>query len=269
MAHKEVLKTDNRGLSLVELIIAISIGVIVSGAIAALITFALRTYRNESVNTSMQYELQSNINMMMDEIMCSSSLVVSQNGGEITELGKAYTKYAMFGTPNTNITIGGATVKGFKGVIFVPSKVTDGKFKIYMKKVEAKLPDTARTLRTVKDLADYEYGTFGDLSGDFTKYLLGENATQFVIVPDPNNTSFDTSDPDASKHSYKNPIEVRVVLSFEDNGWGTKKYTKHVDETAYMRNKVDETVYTTVTPKVTDGNVYVNGKAYVPKKKDD
>lgn len=262
-------KQDNRGLSLVELIIAISIGVIVSGSIAALITFAMRTYRNESVNTSMQYELQSNINMMMDEIMGSASLVVSQNGGNIAETGKAYTKYAMFGIPNTDVKVGGSTVKGFKGVIFVPSKVEGGKFKIYMKKVEAKLPDTTKSLKTVKDLAEYEYGLFGDLSGDFTKYLLGENATQFVIEPDPNHTSFDVSDPDPLKHTYKNPIEVRVELKFENNGWGDKPYSKHVDDITYIRNKVDEVVYSSLTPAVTDTNVYVDGKAYNTKKKDE
>ena len=50
-------KLNDKGLSLVELIVAISIGVIVSASIAALLTFSIRMYRNESVNTSMQYEL--------------------------------------------------------------------------------------------------------------------------------------------------------------------------------------------------------------------
>ena len=81
MKISEEFKQNNRGLSLVELIVSISIGVIVSGSIAALMVFALRTYRNESVNTSMQYELQTSINMMMDEIMGAQDLVVIQNDG--------------------------------------------------------------------------------------------------------------------------------------------------------------------------------------------
>ncbi len=264
-----LVKLNNKGLSLVELIIAISIGVIVSGSIAALLTFAIRTYRNESVNTSVQYELQSNINMMMDQIMSSSSLVVVQNGGNISDTGVAYTKYAMFGTPNSDIKVGGVTKKGFKGVIFVPSKVEGGQFKIFMKKVESVIPDASKSVSTVKDLAAYEYGLFGDFSGDFTKYLLGENATQFVILPDPNGICFDTSDPDPAKHTYKNPIEVKVELQFEKKGWGDKDYKKHVDDITYMRNRVDEIVYKTVTPAVRDGNVYVDGKSYAPQKKDD
>ncbi len=228
------IKLNNRGLSLVELIIAISIGVIVSGSIAALITFALRTYRNESVNTSMQYELQSNINMMMDEIMGASAFVVEQAGSDPTVTGEAYTKYAMFGNPNA--TVGG--VKGFKGVIFVPSAAdSEHKFKIYMKKVEKKGSEyTSLSALAVSESAIPE--------ADAIKYLLGENATQFVIIPDPVDTEHTAHvSLDDTKHTYTNPIPVKVELQFERNGWGTKKYSKHVNDTTYLRNKVTESIY--------------------------
>ena len=143
MGKNEVYKLNNRGLSLVELIVAISMGVIVSAAIAALIIFSIRMYTNESTNTAMQYELQSNINMMMDEIMGASALAVKQNSPAVALTdppaaapGTPYTQYAMFGDPNADV--GGE--KGFSGVIFVAkaeSGVTD-RFNIYMKKVEKK-----------------------------------------------------------------------------------------------------------------------------------
>ena len=231
-------KLNNKGLSLVELIVAISIGVIVSGSIAALITFSIRTYRNESVNTSLQYELQSNLNMMMDEIMGAQTLVVVQNAS-----GEPATQYAMFGNPNSSITLDdGTTAKGFKGVIFVPSKPNgDGKFKIYMKNAEGVVSGT------ISDFAENEFNnvfkmTFDDAGFNpdtdtsLTKYLLGENATQFSIVPDPNGTSLEGS-------TYTNPIEVKVELQFERNGWGTKKYSKHVDDITYLRNKVKDSIY--------------------------
>ena len=216
-----------------ELIIAISIGVIVAGSIAALIAFSIRMYNNESVNTAMQYELQSNLNMMMDEIMGASAFVVEQDSTvNLTDTGKPYTKYAMFGNPNADI--GGS--KGFKGVIFVPSTVTDGKFSIYMKEVEA-VPAT-----TIKALAASE--SAGVLAAaDKTPYLLGENATKFAIIPDPRSISFDKTDPDPTKYTYVNPIEVKVELQFEKHGWGSNNYSKHVDDTTYLRNKVTETIY--------------------------
>ncbi len=248
MNTRENVKLNNSGLSLVELIIAISIGVIVSGSIAALISFSIRMYNNESVNTAMQYELQSNINMMMDEIMGSSAFVVVQDSTvNLSDTGKPYTKYAMFGNPNANV--GGA--KGFKGVIFIPGAPdSDNRFKIYMKKVEKKTSEfpvpPGGTTGTLSSLALSE-SSLPASDDDKVKYLLGENATQFVIIPDPQNISLDdTTDP--INATYTNPIEVKIELKFEKNGWGTKKYEKHVDDITYLRNKVQDTVYVGSTP---------------------
>ena len=234
-------KLNNKGLSLVELIVAISIGVIVSGSIAALITFSIRTYRNESVNTSMQYELQTNLNMMMDEIMGASVFVIKQKNSPtpipITDPptdapGKPYTEYALFGNVYTPP---GSTDKRIKGVIFV-SEDSTGKFKVYMDRFDVNAP------ADLESFAELESGISGE------QYLLGENLTQFAIVPDM--SSFidtpDSDDPDDStkiKHEYRNPISFRINLSFERNGWGSKVVKKHVDDTTFLRNKVMDTVY--------------------------
>ena len=72
-----------------------------------------------------------------------------------------------------------------------------------------------------------------------------------MIKPDPNSISFD-----ATQLTYTNPIEVKVELDFEKNGWGTKKYSKHVDDITYLRNKVTDPVY-------------VDGTKYKLKKKEE
>ena len=223
-------KLNDKGLSLVELIVAISIGVIVSASIAALLTFSIRMYRNESVNTSMQYELQTNLNMMMDEIMGASTMVVEQNTGvALTDTGKPYTKFAMFGK------VTGSSTKKFTGVIFVSSPAdSDNKFKIYMNRIKDK-----DVTSTISALANAEYSTVsGAFATNPNPYLLGENATQFIIQPDPDAHSFD-----ATEKTYTNPIEVKVELLFERNGWGTKKYSKHVDDITYLRNKVTDSIF--------------------------
>lgn len=239
----ERIKQNNKGLSLVELIVAIAIGVIVSGSIAALMVFAIRTYRNESVNTSMQYELQSNLNMMMDEIMGASVFVVKQNGGMSPVVppadapGKPCTEFAMFGklyTPS------GGTKK-FKGVVFVSETVASpGKFKVYMNRIDEECPGS------YTDIEKFAAGKASDTQNDM--YLLGENLTQFEIVP--NTSCFidtpDPSDPDEptkTKHEYNNPISFSVNITFERNGWGSKVIKKHVSDTTYLRNKVVDTVY--------------------------
>lgn len=258
MILKEDDKLNNKGLSLVELIIAISIGVIVAGSIAALMNFAIRIYRNESVNASTQYELQTNINMMMDEVMESSTVVVVQRGG-----GEPQTKYAMFGTVTPGDKKSDPVIDPFfKGVIFVPSKANaNGRFKLYMKKVESAFSGT------LQELADDEYDVnFGDFDTDSydpdddterIQYLMGENATQFEVKVDPNGGTDgrclkknvkkkrDVDDPDTWEYEYNyvNPIEVGVKLKFEKDGWGGRKFEKQVDEVVYMRNKVRDTIY--------------------------
>lgn len=243
MTERGFEKMNNRGLSLVELIVAVSMASIVAATISALIVFAIRMYKNEGTNTEMQYELQTNINMMMDEIMSSSALVVEQNSGidiahvnTKTDIQLPYTKYALFGNPNAKITpIGGGTeFVGFKGAIFVSSAPdSEGRFKVYMNRIaEAITPGT-----TIQSFAAAKAAaTTG------TQYLLGENLTQFVIEPDPENRSLDAVT-DPSNPVYKNPIEVKVELRFSGKGWGTKEYNKHVDDVTYMRNKVTTSIY--------------------------
>ena len=244
-------KLNDKGLSLVELIVAISIGVIVSASIAALLTFSIRMYRNESVNTSMQYELQTNLNMMMDEIMGASTMVVEQNTGvALTDTGKPYTKFAMFGK------VTGSSTKKFTGVIFVSSSAdSDNKFKIYMNRINDEVVPVSETYPYPKALEKFAKDQYANVSGAFATnpnpYLLGENATQFIIQPDPDAHSFD-----ATEKTYTNPIEVKVELLFERNGWGTKKYSKHVNDITYLRNKVTD-------------SIYIDGVPYNIKKKDD
>ena len=213
------LKQDNNGLSLVELIVAISIGVIVSGSIAALLTFSIRTYRNESVNTSLQYELQSNINMMMDEIMGAQSIVVVQNAtSDVTSGNLLYTKYALFGK-----FVDLETKYKFSGVIFASSeKGSDGKYKIYMNRFTDVEGDSPLKIAI---------SCYNTVASGGTQFLLGENATQFVIEP----ISLDDI-----KKEYNNPISVKVELQFEKNGWGSREYKKHVSDVTYLRNKVTD-----------------------------
>ncbi len=235
------LKQNNKGLSLVELLVAISIGAIVAGSIAALMTFAIRMYRNESVNTQLQYELQSNLNMMMDEIMSAQTLVVDQNNIAITTMGEAYTKYALFGTVRST---------GFEGVIFVSSAAgSDGTFKVYMDRITSTLTDP-------KEVAAAAYTSVtAHFADDPNPYLLGEFVTRFVIQPDPHSTCFSVDPKDSTKHLYTNPVSVSVELDFKKKGWGDKEYKKHVKDEVYLRNRLSSPIYVGVSDAFTEYKV--------------
>ena len=239
---------DNRGLSLVELIVAISIGVIVSGSIAALLVFAIRMYRNEIVNTSIQYELQTNLNTIMDEIMSSQTVVVVQNSGiSIDQVNTKddrkmpFTRCALFGK-FTGVSDG--SVK-FSGVVFVSSSPdSNGKFKVYMNRVtDVGGADPKAVMKSC-------YGTVKSaFSKDPNPYLLGENVVQFAVLPDPDNSCLNDTE-----LTYTNPMPVRVELSFSQNGWGDKVYNKHVGDKTYLRNEIENiTAGSNIIPNVYTG----------------
>lgn len=249
-------KKDNKGFSLVELLVAITIGAVVSGAVIALISFSLKTYNNEKVNSSMQFELQTNLNQIMDEIMASSGMVIKQADADRTY-------YAAFG----DFTWGAKDASNhdlkkvtFDGVVFVSSAPdAQGKFRVYMnrKKVvdaaDAKTAVVSMVEDIVTDVASPDFS-----SAD--KYLLGENVVKFRLTPDSHNTFLsgvptkyaynDSSDSSIKKTEgrYVNPLSVKVELSVSEMGTG-KTYTKSVVDEATMRNKavvdifIDDKIY--------------------------
>lgn len=226
MSEMSKKKLNNKGLSLVELLVAISVGVIVSGAIAALMLFAIRMYRNESANLSAQYELQTNVNQIMDTIMGANCYVIqSKEPGSVLI---SDTHYAAFGKYNTS---------GFEGVIFVAgaeNPIGSGRFNIYMGR------DTwsGGTL-----LAAVQAGVSAieaDM-GSNSQYLLGEGSSQFRIEPKVLTVSPKTYF-NITSEGYKNPLSVEVELNFQKDATG-KVVDKHVKDEALIRNKISTDIY--------------------------
>ena len=143
-------------------------------------------------------------------------------------------------------------------MIFVSETMdSPDKFKIYMNRID----DVDWTDGGTYDNIDsFAAGMASDARKDI--YLLGENLTQFAIVPNETNNFIDTPDPsdphnsDKTKHEFNNPINFDVSLTFERNGWGSKIIKKHVSDVTYLRNKVTDTVY-------------LDGTGYDLKKKDE
>lgn len=257
-------KLHNEGFTMVELIIAIAIGAIISGAVAAFMTFSIRNYRDQSVNADMQFELQTNLNQMMDEIMASSGMVIVQNSGTPL-VDEPHTKYAVFGNFNTDVVDNSSgspvTGKGFRGVILIAGqKDSDGRFNIYMNRIEKIMSGTPNDMATtiyndIKDKVDETNSAYLDPN----PYLLGMNATVFDLTPDPNNVWLNTPTPSptpavAPDKEYVNPLAVKVELQFAKDAT-SHTVTKRVEDIAYMRNKAT-------------GSIFIDGVEYKLKKKE-
>lgn len=199
---------DNRGITLVELIVSFTVGTIIASAIAGLITFSLRMYRNESVKTSLQYELQNTLNMIMDEAMGSSGMVVNNTGDT--------TNYVAFGDFAEN---------DFDGVIFVSDLSSNC---LYMDRISANVVSASGN-----SIADKVNTIISASESDKKQYLLGEKATKFKITPLV----------DTANKTYKNPLSVEILLEFQDKGWNARLIDKAVNDTADMRNYITQPIY--------------------------
>ncbi len=242
------IKRDNKGLSLVELIIAISVGVIVSASIASLIAFSIRSYHNQSVNTAMQYEIQTNINQVMDAIMSSSGLVIVQ--------GADKTDYAGFGHfTETRNAVGAVTSVSFTGIVLASGDrdATKGTFDIYMRRVDGSAENPAGTgTDAEKAVQDAVSAITSEAVTDKRPFLLGQNAKEFklTVETDPAKSSCIVSAPSESDPgAYINPLSVDVELEFEKDGTG-RTINKSVKDNAIMRNKVT-------------ADIWIGGKRYV------
>ena len=77
---KSKLGKDNKGFSLVELLVAITISAIVAGGIGYLLTTSLRMYNKDTVDVSLQQELQITLNQIVDYAMESETIVADFDG---------------------------------------------------------------------------------------------------------------------------------------------------------------------------------------------
>ncbi|MCR5591432.1 MAG: prepilin-type N-terminal cleavage/methylation domain-containing protein [Lachnospiraceae bacterium] len=232
--RKENLKLNDNGLSLVELIVAISIGVIVSGSIAALMNFAINMYRNESANVSAQYELQTNVNQMMDTIM-GANCVVIQKVDSPDPAGRI-THYAAFGK------FDGTGTHKFDGVVFVSGSENpagSGRFNIYMDRGIWNDPSSGNAKEIVAKRVTEIEGAMGTTPNP---YLLGEGSTKFRIEPKVLTASPSKTYVNISSTGYKNPLGIEVELNFDKDATG-KVVHKHVEEEALIRNKISVPIY--------------------------
>ena len=223
------LKHNNKGLSLVELIVAISVGVIVASAIAALMTFAIRMYRNESANLSAQYELQTNVNQIIDSIMGANCYVIQKVNTPSATAPNRLTEYAAFGKFNGS---------DFDGVIFVAGEEKpsgSGRFNIYMDR--GKWPGSTALAAVSSQVSVIN----ADMTSAHSRYLLGEGSTQFRIEP-----KILTASPktyvNITASGYKNPLSVEVELNFQKDATG-KVVNRHVKDEALIRNKISTNIY--------------------------
>lgn len=86
----KTMKDNNKGLSLVEIIVAIAIGSIVLTAVMLLIVQGVKSYRTQSTKASLQNDVNIALNQISDNIMEGTCLTISNL---TNSEGEVYTSY--------------------------------------------------------------------------------------------------------------------------------------------------------------------------------
>lgn len=95
------LKSDNKGLSLVEMLISFAILSIVTVALMGLMTTGMRFFRSNTAYIGLQYEYQTVMTQLREYVVdCNGGIVTSADGNTLYIVNREL----------TTITVGGATI---------------------------------------------------------------------------------------------------------------------------------------------------------------
>lgn len=179
------VQKDNRGITLIELIIAIAISTIIVGAATFLLSTAQKNYSSASATIDLQSEAQ----ILMEQM---GTWIMEGNRVDVNATGDKLTVYQIPRKVTTNRPTGAEALKtdASKRVFWLSNKL-NGKTMLYMKKFEGIAdPDSDTT-----DVADADA---------ILDNCIGEYVTSFSAVED------------TSK------AKVTITLEFRQ---GTQKYS--------------------------------------------
>lgn len=179
------VQKDNRGITLIELIIAIAISTIVVGAATFLLSTAQKNYSSASASVDLQSEAQ----ILMEQM---GTWIMEGNRVEVNAAGDKLTVYQIPRKVTTTRPTGAETLKTdtSKRVFWISNKLK-GKKMLYMKKFDG--------------IADPDSDTTDVVDADaILDNCIGEHVTSFSAVED------------TSK------AKVTITLEFRQ---GTQKYS--------------------------------------------
>lgn len=206
---------ENKGFSLVELLVSMAIAAIVTGSIGYLLVTSLRMFNNETSDVVVQQELQVTINQILDYAMESEFVSVWFDEDDNT------IDYLALGTISEN------------GVLSAKVFWQDGK-KLYLKKKDDIPEDTIDGYQpAIEAMLPASIGSSSN-ANLLAEYIEGFSVSVNGVVTDEGN-------------HFTNPVSLDVSLDFEKKG-STKTITKRVGDTVKLRNRIKGPIYINGTP---------------------
>lgn len=191
------VQKDNRGITLIELIVAIAISTIIVGAATFLLSTAQKNYSSASATIDLQSEAQ----ILMEQM---GTWIMEGNRVEVNAAGDKLTVYQIPRKVTTNRPTGAETLKtdASKRVFWLSNKL-NGKTMLYMKKIDG--------------IADPDHDTTDVTDSDATlDNCIGEYVTSFSVAKDTSSDAKVTITlelrQEKQKYSITNEFKLRNAL---------------------------------------------------------
>ena len=233
-------KKENTGFSLVELLVAISIAAIVAGSIGYFLTTSLRMYNKETVDVTLQQELQVTLNQIMDYAMESETIVAEFDG--------TYPDYLVLGTFKSKSGVGIIDKTDLDAQIIWQ----DGN-NLYLKKtliedfclsanpadanyrkIDADKIDALSLIPAEGSSSDANILAQYVTDGGFTVTEIGG----IVDIKDDSGA--------VVGQAYENPLSIILSIEFEKTA-ATANRNKNVKDTVSLRNRVTNDIYVNIS----------------------
>lgn len=221
---------NNKGITLVELLVALSIGAILLTGLSTMLISSLTMTGKSNITIDLQREAQATINLISDSSMEATGLKIVEN----SSTGQTQIMYLGDFIPYHD---GSNDRLRYEGkVILNAENTTDGWRELYV--AEYRYPGTSEMSVAGADVAiarrDLETGILNDMTDSGAvvgelKYLLAKHVTEFVVKVDLEGLT---------GNEFQGNITLDIGLEFENAG-GKSVATSKVSKNVQLRNRVE------------------------------
>ncbi len=226
---------DNRGITLVELLVSMAIFGIVAAILASITSMAIKFYSSEKVDAGMQYEGQIALNSIMDAVMQTNGIAIVNDTVAVTD--------SAGNTVNKNVT----------KALFLGEFYTAGGDYHFTGKVVYGAYDSNTASLYLIEYTDFTGGadvnaTMTDMAADFASktadekksFLLAERISSLLVEPSAGSIS--AGDVSGNGAAFFNPFSVDITIVLESRTpKGVESQT--VKDKAMIRNTLDVIYY--------------------------